>query len=240
MHARREIYWLGRLTTCSKGVILIHRGRDENEFREWLHMLGESHGTWWNWRSQGINMWQAVCFRAAFIQQEWGLSCQCQVGASLYSCSKSPGLLKSCLTPESSSFTGIWRWTDLSCLWDHCHVPEKDRSQFRGGQLSQEPTMGDPRRFRAYWCPKVWGPRNVHPRAASHKLLFVSNFSPSLSTPGVGSLIALIHLQEPVRREMWKGDQMPVKSPSGRKDLLSTDCGFGPELRAQEDSECQE
>ena len=178
----------GGLTTCSKGVILIHWGRDENEFREWLHMLGESHGTWWNWRSQGINMWQAVCFRAAFIQQEWGLSCQCQVEVSQYSCSKSPGLLKSCLTPESSCFTGSWHWKDLSCLWDHCHVPEKDRSQFRGGQLSQEPTMGDPRRFRAYWRPKVWGPRNVHPRAASHKLLFGSNLSPSLSTRGVGLL----------------------------------------------------
>ena len=33
---------------------------------------------------------------------------------------------------------------------------------------------------------------------------------------------------------------MTVKPPSGHKDLLSTDCGSGPELRAQEDSVCQE
>lgn len=172
------------------------------------------------------------------MQQEWGLAASARSGRASTQAPRVQGYCNpaSHLSPPPSEEAGIEKTPLVSgtiTMYLRRTGPSSEGVNCPGNKLWGIPGdsgVPDAQECEAQECAF---------QSSFPQTILVCNSSPPLSTPWMGFLV-LIHLQEPVRRVMWKGGQMTVKPPSGHKDLLSTDCGSGPELRAQEDSVCQE
>lgn len=113
-------------------------------------MPGESRGTWWNRKRQGINMWQAVgCWTSHSRSRNEVSAARARQGRANTQAPRVQGYCSpaSHLNPSLSEEAGIEK--TLLVFGTTAMYLRRIGPSLRGGKLSQEPNFGAPMKFRS-------------------------------------------------------------------------------------------